>query len=179
MTGTGVVEANCFSPMDSTSHELLADVSPGCVLPRRRRAAQICWWEPAVAIFAFAWPAALAWSITGLTWAALSADARHHELSHHCVSRPPPAPRSPPLHARHLHARATAPRAAQQPRQDCARRGMRSNHRAGSRAPKVSSGRRLSFGLVWAGDSCTRLRVSGMGELVKVAREAEPCAAVV
>lgn len=55
-------------------------------LPARSidRALQICWWEPVVLLFAFAWPAALAWSVTGLTWAADSAHARHGGLSHHC-----------------------------------------------------------------------------------------------
>lgn len=64
--------------------------APDALEDRRRparsidRALQICWWEPAVLVFAFAWPTALAWSITGLTWAAKSAEARHSGLSDHC-----------------------------------------------------------------------------------------------
>mmetsp|Transcript_11122 Transcript_11122/g.33335 ORF Transcript_11122/g.33335 Transcript_11122/m.33335 type:complete len:316 (-) Transcript_11122:2115-3062(-) len=63
---------------------------PDTLAQRRRparsidRAAQICWWEPVVAVFAFAWPAAVAWSITGLTWAAHSAEVRHHGAPGHC-----------------------------------------------------------------------------------------------
>lgn len=63
---------------------------PDALSDRRRparsidRAIQICWWEPMVLVFAFAWPAALAWSITGITWAATSADARHSGRSDHC-----------------------------------------------------------------------------------------------
>jgi hypothetical protein len=44
----------------------------------------IFWWEPLVAAYFVMCPAALAWSIIGLTWAAKSAEARHHHDSLQC-----------------------------------------------------------------------------------------------
>lgn len=50
------------------------------------RCLHIFWWEPLVAAYFVLAPAAVAWSIIGLTWAAKSADARHSGVSHECVS---------------------------------------------------------------------------------------------
>jgi hypothetical protein len=50
------------------------------------RCLHIFWWEPLVAAYFVLAPAALAWSIIGLTWAAKSADARHIGESQQCVS---------------------------------------------------------------------------------------------
>lgn len=51
-----------------------------------RRFLHIFWWEPLVAAYFVLAPAAFAWSIIGLTWAAKSADIRHHGGSIECVS---------------------------------------------------------------------------------------------
>jgi hypothetical protein len=50
------------------------------------RCLHIFWWEPLVAAYFVLAPAAVAWSIIGLTWAAKSADARHGGISRECVS---------------------------------------------------------------------------------------------
>jgi hypothetical protein len=48
------------------------------------RCLHIFWWEPLVAAYFVLAPAAVAWSIIGLTWAAKSADAQHGGVSHEC-----------------------------------------------------------------------------------------------